>query len=88
MFDICWVRQGTVCGGNWACQRLLLLGLIHYLMVTPLFLLSLEDNLMMNCLPVSLSMFMIRSSTRKLWGWSLTLETKDAYSILHVLEIR
>ena len=32
-------------------------------MVTPLLLLSMEDKLMMNCLPVCLTMFMIQSST-------------------------
>ena len=32
-------------------------------MVTPLLLLFSENNLMMNCLPVCLSMFMIRSLT-------------------------
>ena len=45
-------------------------------MVTPLLLLSSEDNFMMNCLPVCLSMFMIRSSTGSCGLGGLMLDGK------------
>ena len=53
-------------------------------MVTPLLLLSSEDNLMMNCVPVCLSMCMIRSSTGSCGVGVLTLEARDAYPVLQV----
>ena len=48
-------------------------------MVTHLLLLSSEDNLTMNCLPVGLSMFVIWSSTGSCGVAVTNVEARDAY---------
>ena len=57
-------------------------------MVTPLLLLSSEDNWMMDCLPVCLSMFMIRSSTGSCGVKRLETLTKLPRSLLDPLVVQ